>query len=88
MIAIFFLWYRDATKITVPDALYKNGEPSFTVSSFHHNSWWGPLGLEDSRFFKYTRTGNTLHYLMSDVWSPGSFDDAAFAITVKHINPQ
>ena len=64
--------------------MLQDGVPLLRVKSYLHESWWGPYLSTDSRFFSIiSNLDGTLTYLMSDAYSPNSFDDAEFQITLS-----
>ncbi|PBC73249.1 hypothetical protein SAMN02745108_02501 [Fibrobacter intestinalis] len=73
----------DPTIKTVPDVLLQDGVPVLRVKSYHHESWWGPYLSTDPGFFKIiSNDDGSLTYLMSDAWSPYSYDDAELSIAL------
>ena len=73
----------DPTIKTVPNVLLQDGVPVLRVMSYHHESWWGPYLSTDPGFFEIiSNNDGSLTYLMSDAWSPYSYDDAEFSITL------
>lgn len=73
----------DPTVKTVPNVLLQDGVPVLRVRSYHHESWWGPYLSTDPGFFEIiSNDDGSLTYLMSDAWSPYSYDDAEFSITL------
>ena len=73
----------DPAKKTVRSVLLQDGVPVLRVTSYHHESWWGPYLSTDPGFFEITSNDDgSLTYLMSDAWSPYSYDDAEFRITL------
>jgi hypothetical protein len=73
----------DPTIKTVPNVLLQDGVPVLRVMSYHHESWWGPYLSTDPGFFEIiSNDDGSLTYLMSDAWSPYSYDDAEFSITL------
>lgn len=74
----------DLTTVDVENVKFENGLPMLKVSSFHRDQWWGPYYSDNPEFFNIIANENgTYTYQMSDAWSPGSFDDAEFSITIK-----
>jgi len=74
----------DSTVINVSNPKIDDGLPTLRVTSYHHNAWWGPYLSTDPDYFKIVgQDDGSYVYLMSDAWSPGSFDDAEFSITLK-----
>ena len=74
----------DSTIKKVSNILLQDGVPLLRVESYLHDSWWGPYLSTDSRFFSIiSNSDGTLTYLMSDAYSPNSFDDAEFQITLS-----
>lgn len=73
----------DPTIKTVPNVLLQDGVPVLRVMSYHHESWWSPYLSTDPGFFEIiSNDDGSLTYLMSDAWSPYSYDDAEFSITL------
>lgn len=73
----------DTTVKTVPDVLLRDGVPVLRVRSYHRKSWWGPYLSTDPGFFEIIPNDDgSLTYLMSDAWSPYSYDDAEFDISL------
>ena len=73
----------DPTIKTVPDVLLQDGVPVLRVKSYHHESWWGPYLSTDPGFFEIiSNDDGSLTYLMSDAWSPYSYDDAELSIAL------
>src|SRR5574344_122848 len=73
----------DPTIKTISCILLQNGVPVLRVKSYHHDSWWGPYLSTDPGFFEIiSNDDGSLTYLMSDAWSPYSYDDAKFSITL------
>ncbi len=73
----------DPTIKTIPNVLLQDGVPVLRVMSYHHESWWGPYLSTDPGFFEIiSNDDGSLTYLMSDAWSPYSYDDAEFSITL------
>ena len=73
----------DPTIKTVPNVLLQDGVPVLRVMSYHHESWWGPYLSAVPGFFEIiSNDDGSLTYLMSDAWSPYSYDDAEFSITL------
>ena len=71
----------DPTVKTVPDVLLQDGVPVLRVKSYHYESWWGPYLSTDPGFFEIVSNDDgCLTYLMSDAWSPYSYDDAELSI--------